>query len=103
MISDYDKDKTEWYQPVSDADYNSYKPVKTVEQSKVNITEAANKNHEELWPGYNSTALQTDPELIKVFDNFAFDDVIKHDSMDVKTRVMTVSYTHLDVYKRQEL
>ena len=90
MISDYDKDKTEWYQPVSDADYNSYKPVKTVEQSKVNITEAANKNHEELWPGYNSTALQTDPELIKVFDNFAFDDVIKHDSMDVKTRVMMI-------------
>jgi len=54
------------------------------------ITEAAHKNHEKLWPGYESRAKATDPELIKVFDNFTFDEVISHDSMDIKTRVLLI-------------
>lgn len=90
LVPEYDKDKTEWYQPVSGEDYNSYKPAKTVEQSKVNITEAAHKNHEELWPGYKSKAKETDPDLIEVFDNFAFDEVINHDTMETKTRVLMI-------------
>lgn len=54
------------------------------------ISKTAQKNHEELWPGYESRAAQTDPELIEVFDNFVFDEVIRHDNMDVKTRVMMI-------------
>jgi 4-carboxymuconolactone decarboxylase len=54
------------------------------------ITEEAHKNHEELWPNYKSRAKATDPELIVVFDNFAFDEVINHSDMDVKTRVMII-------------
>lgn len=56
----------------------------------MSISETANKNHEELWPGYESKAGITDPELIEVFDNFAFDEVILHDSMDTKIRVMII-------------
>lgn len=86
LVPDYDKDKTEWLQAVSDADYNSFKPEKPTK----NITATAHKNHETLWPNYNSKAAQTDPDLIHVFDNFAFDEVIHHDAMDTKTRVVLI-------------
>lgn len=43
-----------------------------------------------MWPNYNSKAAQTDPDLIHVFDNFAFDEVIHHDAMDTKTRVLLI-------------
>lgn len=59
-------------------------------QPKNNLTEAAIKNHEELWPGYKSKAKETDPELIEVFDNFAFDEVISYGNLDTKTRVMMI-------------
>ena len=39
------------------------------------ISERALKNHEELFPNHESTLKVTDPELIEVFDNFAFDEV----------------------------
>ena len=42
------------------------------------ISETAQKNHDELFPGYVSTLTVTDPELIEVFDNFAFDEVLRH-------------------------
>jgi 4-carboxymuconolactone decarboxylase len=88
MITDYDKDKTEWFEPVSDAEYNTFKaPMYEVEN---NLTPAAIMNHEQLWPEYISKAKQTDPDLIEVFDNFAFDEVISHDTMDVKLRVLLI-------------
>ena len=33
----------------------------------VNISATAIKNHEELWPNYQSIAAQTNPELIEIF------------------------------------
>jgi 4-carboxymuconolactone decarboxylase len=54
------------------------------------LTEAAIRNHEELFPGYVSKVAVTDPELIEIFDNFAFDEVLRHGSLDVKTRVMVI-------------
>lgn len=86
LVPDTDKNKTEWFEPVSDADYNTNKP----EKPSVDITKTAHKNHEELWPDYISTAAKTDPDLIHVFDNFAFDQVIGHDKMDTKTRVIII-------------
>jgi len=56
----------------------------------MNLTKAAIKNHEELFPNYKSTLQQTDPELIEIFDNFAFDEVISHGGMDTKTRLMMI-------------
>ena len=52
------------------------------------ISEAAARNHEQLLPGRVSTLAQTDPELVEYFDNFAFDEVIAHDDLDVRTRLM---------------
>ena len=48
----------------------------------------AQKNHDELFPGYVSKVAITDPELIEVFDNFAFDEVLAHGSLDAHTRLM---------------
>ena len=42
------------------------------------LTETARKNHDELFPGHVSTLVVTDPELIETFDNFAFDEVLRH-------------------------
>jgi len=50
--------------------------------------ERARKNHDELFPGHVSTLAVTDPELIEIFDNFAFDEVLRHGNLDVRTRLM---------------
>jgi 4-carboxymuconolactone decarboxylase len=54
------------------------------------ITETARKNHEELFPNRTSTLIVTDPELIEVFDNFAFDEVLAYGNLDTKTRLMVI-------------
>jgi 4-carboxymuconolactone decarboxylase len=52
------------------------------------ISETARKNHDELFPGHVSTLEVTDPELIEIFDNFAFDQTLRHTSLDTRTRLM---------------
>ncbi len=52
------------------------------------LNEQAHKNHDELFPGHVSTLAATDPELVEVFDNFAFDEVLRHGNLDAKTRLM---------------
>jgi 4-carboxymuconolactone decarboxylase len=54
------------------------------------ISETAHKNHEELFPNHKSTLKVTDPELIEVFDNFAFDEVLSYGNLDTKTRLMVI-------------
>lgn len=56
----------------------------------MNLTEAAKRNHGELFPNHQSTLQTTDPELIEVFDNFAFDEVISYGGLDARTRVMMI-------------
>jgi 4-carboxymuconolactone decarboxylase len=54
----------------------------------VAISETARINHDELFPGHVSTLAMTDPELVEVFDNFAFDEVLRHSDLDARTRLM---------------
>jgi 4-carboxymuconolactone decarboxylase len=51
-------------------------------------SEAARRNHDRLFPGRVSALASTDPELIEYFDNFAFDEVLAHDGLDERTRLM---------------
>lgn len=53
-------------------------------------TETAQANHEALFPGRVSTLAVTDPELVEYFDNFAFDEIISHDDLDPRVRMMTL-------------
>jgi 4-carboxymuconolactone decarboxylase len=50
--------------------------------------ETAQRNHDELFPGHVATLARTDPELIESFDNFAFDEVLRESSLDIRTRLM---------------
>ena len=52
------------------------------------ISDTARRNHDELFPGHVSTLKVTDPELIEVFDNFAFDEVLQHSGLDTWARLM---------------
>jgi len=52
------------------------------------ISEIAQQNHDELFPGHVSTLTVTDPELIEIFDNFAFDETLQHTRLDTRTRLM---------------
>ena len=54
------------------------------------ISETAQKNHEELFPNHKSTLKVTDPELIEVFDNFAFDEVLRYGNLDTRTRLIVI-------------
>jgi 4-carboxymuconolactone decarboxylase len=56
----------------------------------MSISEIANKNHEELFPNHKSKLKVTDPELIEVFDNFAFDEVLGYGNLDTRTRLMVI-------------
>lgn len=49
----------------------------------------AQRNHDELFPGHSSALAVTDPELIAYFDDFAFDEVLGHNDLDPRIRLMT--------------
>jgi 4-carboxymuconolactone decarboxylase len=52
------------------------------------INEQAQKNHDRLFPGHVSTAAVTDPELVEIFDNWAFDEVLRKTKLEIQTRLM---------------
>ena len=59
------------------------------------ITAFSKNYHEKMFPGYHSNFLETDPEFIERFDNFAFDEVVNQDDLDGKTRFMAILATLL--------
>jgi 4-carboxymuconolactone decarboxylase len=48
------------------------------------------KHHEKLFPNLESKLQKTDPEFIELFDNWAFDEVIRQSKLNTKTRVMLI-------------
>lgn len=52
----------------------------------MNISDNAEKNHNELFPNHVSTLAEKDPEFIEIFDNFAFDEVLQYSRLTVKER-----------------
>lgn len=54
------------------------------------ISEFAKQHHEKMFPDGISKFLETDPEFIEWFENFAFDEVINQDDLDDKTRFMAI-------------
>ncbi|NIG55621.1 carboxymuconolactone decarboxylase family protein [Chitinophaga sp. Cy-1792] len=88
IISDYSNDTTTWLQAVTEEEYNAFvHPAYPVLQ---HLSAAAKENHDQLWAGYRSQTAITDPELKELFGNFAFDEVLQHDSMDLKTRLLAI-------------
>ena len=52
------------------------------------ITPNAQRNHDALFPDHRSTLNATDPELVEVFDNWAFGEVIEDAPLDLRLRLM---------------
>jgi 4-carboxymuconolactone decarboxylase len=59
------------------------------------ISDFSKQYHEKMFPGYVSPFLETDPEFIERFDNFAFDEVVNQDDLDDRTRFMAILATLL--------
>lgn len=59
------------------------------------ITNFSKEYHEKMFPGYVSKFLETDPEFIERFDNFAFDEVVHQGNLDEKTRFTVILATLL--------
>lgn len=71
---------------------------------EMSITENSRQYHERMFPGYHSNFLETDPEFIERFDNFAFDEVVNSDDLGDRTRMMAILATligsqSIDEYK----
>ena len=58
----------------------------------MNFTKKALAYHEKMFPNYKSKFLETDPEFIERFDNFAFDEVVNEEGieLDQKTRMICI-------------
>lgn len=54
------------------------------------VTDRAKRYHEKMFPGHVSQLLETDPEFIERFDNFAFDEVVNSDDLDDRTRMTAI-------------
>lgn len=54
------------------------------------ISKFSMEYHEKMFPGYKSKFLETDPEFMERFYNFAFDEVINQDDLDDRTRFMAI-------------
>ncbi|NOK22505.1 carboxymuconolactone decarboxylase family protein [Corallococcus carmarthensis] len=52
------------------------------------ISDEAQRNHDALFPNHKSTLKETDPELIELFDNWAFGEVLQDETLDTRTRLM---------------
>ena len=81
-----------WLEAVTDAQYGAYK-----ESTEISLTQTAILNHEKWWANYKSQVKLTDPELIEVFDNFAFDDVLSFGNLDTKTRTLITAASNIAV------
>ena len=56
----------------------------------MDISEKSKTYYERMFPGHHSDFLETDPEFIERFNNFAFDEVINSDDLDDHTRMMAI-------------
>lgn len=54
------------------------------------IAEAAKAYHEKMFPGSRSAMLETDPEFMERFYNFAYDEVVNQDDLDGRTRFLAI-------------
>ncbi len=52
-------------------------------------TPAAQAHHDALFPRHPSTLARTDPDLVEIFDDFAFDEVLAHSGLEPRLRLIT--------------
>lgn len=71
----------------------------------IELTERAMKNHDVWFPGLNGALTATDPDLLGIFGNFAFDEVLEASPvLELKPRIMvtlasTIAKNAIDEYR----
>ena len=64
--------------------------VSSAKSAAPRLRAAAVETRAQLFSGCESELAATDPELIEIFDNFAFAEVLGYGDLDVKTRMMCI-------------
>ena len=59
------------------------------------ISDRAKAYYEAMLPGQSPALLDTDPEFVERFVNFAFDEVVNQDDLDARTRFLAILATLL--------
>lgn len=80
--------KNTWLGPVDDAQYAA--ATAPAAGRELRLSAAAVQTRAELFPGLDSKVDATDPELIEIFDNFAFGEVPGQGGIDTRTRMMCI-------------
>lgn len=57
---------------------------------EINMREGAKEYRERIFSGAPSKLAETDPEFAAIFENFAFDKVVKSSDLDVRTRFIAI-------------
>lgn len=65
-------------------------PLSSAKSAAPRRRAAAVETRAQLFSGCESELAATDPELIEIFDNFAFAEVLGYGDLDVKTRMMCI-------------
>ena len=65
-------------------------PLSSAQSAASRLRAAAVETRAQLFSGCESELAATDPELIEIFDNFAFAEVLGYGDLDVKTRMMCI-------------
>ena len=69
---------------------SSVASVSSAKSAAPRLRAAAVETRAQLFSGCESELAATDPELIEIFDNFAFAEVLGYGDLDVKTRMMCI-------------
>ena len=75
---------------VADMDIAATAPLSSAKSAAPRLRAAAVETRAQLFSGCESELAATDPELIEIFDNFAFAEVLGYGDLDVKTRMMCI-------------
>ena len=51
------------------------------------ISDFVKEYHEKMFPNFESNLAKTDADLVEIFNNFAFDEVINQTKLDDQTRI----------------
>ena len=65
-------------------------PLSSAKSAAPRLRAAAVETRAQLFSGCESELAATDPELIEIFDNFTFAEVLGYGDLDVKTRMMCI-------------
>lgn len=107
--------KNTWLEPVDDAQYAAATAASAAEHDATatatsgrhgaRLSKEAVRNHAAWFADTDSSLAATDPELIEIFNNFAFGEVMQQGRLDTKTRIIvtlasTIAQHTVGEYKR---